>query len=265
MYVAEELVLPCQPRVLALLMRELLTDAPNMRRLNQLFGCDPALAAQLMESANASAFQMSGQVRGIPQAIMLMGERQLRGLLKKAQTGLATRPIAGLDMAQLARISHTTAKLARSLAGLTGLDGGASYIAALLHGMGQVFLHQTQAERTAVLDREVSIWDPRRPRLEQKHWGYSANSTTAALLRQWNLPADVVAAVQAMEAPMTAEQFDPMAGVLHLAVWYSRVKHCGWSERTIADAFPVDVALALGVDVDVVLQQEAVDWRQSVY
>lgn len=265
MHVAEELTLPCQPRVLALLMRELLSDMPNMRRLNQLFGCDPVLAAQLLESANSSAFQLSGQVRGIPQALILLSERQLRSLLKKAQAGMTVRPLAGLDMAQFARLSHATAKLARSLAGLTGLDSCASYIAALLHGMGQVILHQTQPERTLVLDKEVGIWDPRRARLEHKHWGYSANSTTAALLRQWGLPADVVAAIKAMEAPMAAEQFDPMAGVLHLAAWYTRVKHCGWTERAIADAFPVDVALALGVDVDVVLQQEAIDWRQSIY
>ncbi len=33
----------------------------------------------------------------------------------------------------------------------------------------------------------------------------------------------------------------------------------------MADTFPVDVALALGVDVDVVLQQEAIDWHQSMY
>lgn len=265
MHVAKELSLPCQPRVLALLMRELLGDVPNMRRVNQLFGGDPVLAAQLMQCANSSAFQMAGQVRGIAPAIVLLGARQFKGLLKKAELGLTVRTNAGIDMAQFARISHATAKLARNLAGLTGLDGSAAYMAALLHALGQIILHQTQPERVAVLNQEASIWDPRRPRLEAKHWGYSANSTTAALLRSWNLPSDVVASIQSLEAPMATESFDPMAGLLHLAVWCSRAKHVGWSERTMADTFPVDVALALGVDVDVVLQQEAIDWHQSMY
>ena len=265
MHVAEELILPCQPRVLALLMRELLTDIPNMRRLHQLFGCDPVLAALLMECSNSNAFQLGGQVRGIPQALVLLNERQLRTLLKKAQAGMTGRPVTGVDMAQFARLSHATAKLARSLAGLTGLESCTSYMAALLHGMGQVILHHTQPERMLLLDKEVGIWDPRRAKLEYKHWGYSANSTSAALLRQWNLPADVVAAVKNMEAPLAAEQFNPMAGVLHLAAWVTRVKHSGWTERAMADAFPVDVALALGIDVDVVLQQEAIDWQQSLY
>ena len=265
MHVAEELSLPCQPRVLALLMRELLGDVPNMRRVNQLFGADPVLAAQLMECANSSAFQMTGQVRGIAAAIVLLGARQLKGLLKKAQLGLTVRHNAGLDMAQFARVSQETAKLARNLAGLTGLDSSTAYMAALLHALGQIILHQTQPERVALLNQETTIWDPRRTRLEARCWGYSANSTTAALLRRWNFPQDVVASIQAMEAPLATESFDPMAGLLHLAVWCSRAKQVGWSERTMADAFPVDVALALGIDVDVVLQQEAIDWRQSIY
>lgn len=265
MQAAPELSLPCQPRILALLMRELISEAPHMRRVNQLFGCDPVLAAQLMECANSSAYRMAAQVRGIPQALTLLGERQLRALLKKAQAGMVARPIAGIDMGQFARVSQDCAKLARSLAGRVRLDGSVAYIAGLLHGMGQLVLHQTQPERVAALAAEAGLWDPRRPRVEVRHWGYSAHHTTAILLRAWGLPAEIVAAVQAMEAPLQDAQFDPMAGVLHLAVWRNRVKVSGWSERSMADAFPVDVALALGIDVDVVLQQEATDWSQSMY
>lgn len=265
MHVADELILPCQPRTLALLMRELLSDAPHLRRVNQLFGADPVLAAHLMECANAHAYQMPAGVRGIPQAITLLGEQPLRTLLKKAQTGVASRGTPGVDMAQFTRLSLASAKLARMLAALSGLDTSAAYVAGLLHGMGQILLHQTQAPGVAALNQEMAIWDPRRPRLERRTWGYSANTRTAALLRQWNLPADLVVAIAAMEAPMASEHFDPMAGVLHLAAWCSRARHSGWSERNMADAFPVDVALALGMDVDVVLQQEAPDWRQSLY
>ena len=261
----DELSLPCQPRVLALLMRELLSDAPHLRRVNQLFGGDPILAAHLMACANAQSYQMPAGVRGIPQAITLLGERQLRALLQKAQAGLASRGTAGVDMAQFTRLSLDSAKLARTLAVLSGLDASAAYVAALLHGIGQILLHQSQAPGVAALDQEMAIWDPRRPRLELRTWGYSASTRTAALLRQSNCPADMVAAMEAMDAPMASEYFDPMAGVLHLAAWCSRAKHSGWSERSKADAFPVDVALALGIDVNVVLQQEAPDWSQSLY
>lgn len=265
MHTAEVVSLPCQPRVLALLMRELLSDVPDLRRVDQLFSADPVLAALLLESANSSAFQMVDQVRGIPQAIVLLGTRQLRALVKKAQTTLAAKVGAGVDMALFVRTSHATARLARSLCGMVGLEASAVYLAALLHALGQLIVHQTQPERAAPLNQEMGIWDPRRARLELRHWGYSACSITAALLRQSNLPADIVAAIEAMEAPLATEPLDPMAGVLHLAAWRHRSQCSGWSERVMADTFPMDVALALGVDMDVVLQQDATDWRQSMY
>ena len=265
MHAAQELLLPCQPRILALLMRELVSDVPQMRRINQLFGCDPVLASLLMECANASAHQMAGAVHGIPQALVLLSDRQLRALLKKAQAGIATRPIAGMDMAQFARLSYACAKQARSLAAMAGLDGSVAYVTALLHGMGQVILHHTQPERVQPLNQAMGIWDPRRPQLEAQLWGYSANSTTAALLRQWGLPVEIIAATKAMELPLACDPFDPLAGVVHLAVWCNRALHSGWSERAIMDAFPVDLAIALGMDADVVLHKEATDWTQSLY
>ena len=53
MHLPEKLSLPCQPRVVALLMNELRSTNPSLRRLNQLFGSDPVLAAWLLEQANA--------------------------------------------------------------------------------------------------------------------------------------------------------------------------------------------------------------------
>ena len=186
MHAAEDFTVPCQPRVLALLMRELVADVANMRRVNQLFGADPVLAGLLLQSANSRALHMTGQVRSIPQAIMLLGERQLRVLLKKAQTDTATRPLARIDMQQFARNSQMCAKLARSFASWTSVDGSTIYMAALLHRVGYLMLHQTQYDRVAMLDKSAGIWDPRRPRLEMKYWGYSANSITAALLCGFN-------------------------------------------------------------------------------
>jgi HD-like signal output (HDOD) protein len=202
-------------------------------------------------------------VHGIAQAVTLLGVRHLRQVLKKAQTGLVLRPASGMDTAQWAQVSVACAKLARNLAGITCLDASVAYTAALLHALGHVLPQQPQTEDPAL--SALGIWDPRRPRLERKCWGESTHQRSAAWLRQWHLPHDVIAAIEGMEQPMALPLFDPMAGVVHLAVWCQRAKVSGWSERQIADAFPVDVALALGVDVDVVLQQEAVDWSKSVY
>lgn len=257
--------LPCQPRLLALLMRELLAEMPNMRRVNQLFGADPVLAGWLLQAANVPVFQMQGQVRSVSQAMVLLGERQLRALLQKAQQSVTGKAMVGVDLLSFQRVSHACAKLARNLATLLGLDGHAAYTAALLHGLGHLVLEQPNTSRLPALQPNLGMWDPRRAKLEMRQWGFATHAVTADLLGQWHLPSDIVVAVQAMEAPMAQEVFDPLAGVLSVAVWCQRAKHSGWTERAMADAFPIDVAMALGIDVHVVLQQESPDWGLSRY
>lgn len=63
---AQPVALPSLPRAVALLMSELAQNEPSLRRLNQLFGTDPALAARLLELANSPTFQLPGQIAGIP-------------------------------------------------------------------------------------------------------------------------------------------------------------------------------------------------------
>ncbi|RYF65142.1 MAG: histidine kinase, partial [Comamonadaceae bacterium] len=45
---AQPVALPSLPRAVALLMSELAHEDPSLRRLNQLFGTDPALARVFM-------------------------------------------------------------------------------------------------------------------------------------------------------------------------------------------------------------------------
>ena len=59
---AQPVALPSLPRAVALLMSELAQNEPSLRRLNQLFGTDPALAARLLELANSPTFQLPGPV-----------------------------------------------------------------------------------------------------------------------------------------------------------------------------------------------------------
>lgn len=263
MQTTEDLALPCQPRVVALLMSELLSDTPNLRRVNQLFGCDPVLAARLLALANSPAFQMVGMVRGIPQAIALLGVPQLRTLASRSQKGMAVRVVPGMELGLFWHYSLMTAKLARSLAGMAHMDGSAAYAAGLLHSMGQLMLHYTQSVATTPVDDAMGVWDPRRPRMEERHWGHCATHTTAALLKQWRLPRELVDSLQCMENPLAFEQFEPMAGVLHLAVWRIRTQASQWGERSTALSFPTEVGVALGLDMDVVLQQDTSSWAHS--
>ncbi|VUZ26601.1 Uncharacterised protein [uncultured Comamonas sp.] len=261
-HIPEKLPLPCQPRVVALLMNELRQEMPSLRRLNQLFGSDPVLAAWLLAQANAGVYQLSGVVQSIPQAVALLGVAQLRSLQKKAYGHIAQR-VAGLE--QLGAFSSACARLARSLAQALSLDGGLAYAAGLLHGLGYLVVQHTPVPAETRAGGALAPWDPLRPHWEEKNLGYTAAQAGAHLLQQWGLPAPLTRLIGELEHPLDMPEFDPLVAVLHLAVWVQRGHYAHWPEREMVRNFPIEVALAVGLDMDVVLQQEAPDWSQSVY
>ncbi|MGB4927479.1 MAG: HDOD domain-containing protein, partial [Giesbergeria sp.] len=69
---ASPTTLPSLPRAVALLMAELAQEEPNLRRVNQLFGTDPALAARLLCLANSEEFGAPRTVAGLPEALALV-------------------------------------------------------------------------------------------------------------------------------------------------------------------------------------------------
>ena len=257
---AQPFALPSLPRAVALLMSELGSSEPSLRRLNHLFGTDPGLAARLLQEANSPTFGAQQQVCGIPEALALLDVRQLRTLVAKAPLGTTSRSVPGMNMQQFWRYSQGTAKLARSLAGLVRHNQIAAYTAGLLHGMGELALHLNDPARMQSINTLVAPLDPRRARLEQHLFGYCYAQVSAGLAAGWQLPQTVVDALRHHSAPFDNDVYEPLAAVLHLAVWRARAREAGLDERELAVSFPGEVGVALGLDIDMVLQQDPIDW-----
>ncbi|MCW5262013.1 HDOD domain-containing protein [Verminephrobacter eiseniae] len=256
--------LPSLPRAVALLMSELAHEPPCLRRLNQIFGTDPALAARLLEQANASAIGLPRQIAGIPEALALLGQEQLRALGTSAPLGSA-RSVRGVNMRQFWRYSSNTARLARSLAGIAHQNQVAAYTAGLLHALGELVIHLADPEKAQAVNTLVAPFDPRRDKIEQRILGYNYGHVTAGCARRWQLPEVVIDALQHQSAPFDNQVYEPLAGILHLAAWRARAREAEMSEKAIAVSFPDEIGLALGLDIDMVLQQDPIDWSvQSV-
>lgn len=261
---ARSATLPSLPRVVALLMNELAQPDPNLRRINQLLGTDPALAARVLECANGSEFGAPQQVAGLAEALTLLSTGQLRTLVGSAPLGSTLRSVPGVNLHQFWRTSLTSAKLARSLAGVLGLAQAGAYTAGLLHALGELAIHLALPERTQALNAMVAPLDLRRALLEQRALGYAYGHVGAALARHWKLPTLVVDAIGGQHAPFeNHNQAEPLAGVVHLAAWRARALEAGLDERELAVSFPDQVGLSLGLDIDMVLQQDPIDWTEQ--
>ena len=256
----QPVALPSLPRTVALLMNELAQREPSLRRLNLLFGSDPVLAARLLELANAPAHQLTRQVAGISEALVLLGSAPLQTLVSSATLGTAARAVPGINLQQFWRYSLHTAKLARSLAGVVFQNPTAAYTAGLLHGLGELLIHLGNPQKAQSMNTLVLPLDMRRGKIEQRILGYSYSHVSAALAQRWLLPQVVVDALQYQAAPFENTAYEPLAGVIHLAAWRARGREAGLSERELAVTFPGEIGLMLGLDIDMVLQQDPIDW-----
>ncbi|WCT26221.1 HDOD domain-containing protein [Acidovorax temperans] len=256
----QPVALPSLPRTVALLMNELAQREPSLRRLNLLFGSDPVLAARLLELANAPAHQLTRQVAGISEALVLLGSAPLQTLVSSATLGTAARAVQGINLQQFWRYSLHTAKLARSLAGVVFQNPTAAYTAGLLHGLGELLIHLGNPQKAQSMNTLVLPLDMRRGKIEQRILGYSYSHVSAALAQRWLLPQVVVDALQYQAAPFDNTAYEPLAGVIHLAAWRVRGREAGLSERELAVSFPGEIGLMLGLDIDMVLQQDPIDW-----
>ena len=256
----QPVALPSLPRTVALLMNELAQREPSLRRLNLLFGSDPVLAARLLELANAPAHQLTRQVAGISEALVLLGSAPLQTLVASATLGTAARAVQGINLQQFWRYSLHTAKLARSLAGVVFQNPTAAYTAGLLHGLGELLIHLGNPQKAQSMNTLVLPLDMRRGKIEQRILGYSYTHVSAALAQRWLLPQVVVDALQYQAAPFENTAYEPLAGVIHLAAWRARGREAGLSERELAVSFPGEIGLMLGLDIDMVLQQDPIDW-----
>ena len=257
---AQPLVLPSLPRAVALLMSELAQPEPSLRRLNQFFGSDPALAARLLEEANSAAYGWVRQVNGIAQALALLDGAQLRTLVSSAPLGTTSGSVPGLNLQHFWRYSVSTAKIARSLAGLVHHDQIAAYTLGLLHGVGELVLHVGAQEQMQTLNPVVAPWQMRRAKLEKRLLGFNYAQVSAGLAKNWGLPQGLVDALNYHADPFDNDVYEPLAAVLHLAVWRARAREAGFDQRELAVSFPAEVGMALELDIDMVLQQDPIDW-----
>jgi HD-like signal output (HDOD) protein len=249
--------------VVAMCMHELAHPEPDLRIVGQLMGADPLLTLRLLALANAAGTPMAGRVHSIPEALAILGTPQLQGLAHIASHNLGTPSLPGLSMQQFWRFSVDVAKLSRALAGTIRNNPSTAYAVGLCHAVGELFMHIAMPEEMEALNQIQPPFDLRRARLEHKRLGYSYADVAAGLARQWGLPERLVDALQYQIAPFDNESYEPLAGVLHLAAWRARAKVAELDQNALAVSFPGEIGEPLGLDIDIVLQQDPLDWRDQ--
>lgn len=260
---ASQLVLPSIPKVVALLLSELEREQPDLKKISQLISTDPALTVRLLQLSNSGFFKLSGQVRSVPESLAIVGLSHVRTMATASATNASLKTVPGINLQQYWDFSLDVAKVCRSLAGVVRQNQQAAFTAGLIHFVGELAIRMAIPGDMAALDAQVAPMDARRARFERKALDLDYAQVGAALARQWMLPEAIVDAIEHQDAPFRRDAYEPLAGVIHLATWRARAKHAGLSQRQMAVTFPGSVGEVLALDIDMVLQQDPIDWNSQ--
>ena len=255
--------LPSIPKVIALLLNELDQPEPDLRKVSQLINTDPVLTTRLLKLANSAQFQFASKISSVSEALALMGLNQVRMLTTAAAVVGAFTTIPGVDMRQFWCYSLNVAKLARTLAGIVRQNQAAAFTAGLIHAIGELVMHLGLTKELLALNLKVHPLSLKRDAAERKLLGYSYADVGAGFARKWQFPQPTVDALEHQCVPFDNEVYEPMAGILHLAVWRARAREADYDEQMLIDTFPDVVALVLDLDIDMALQQAPIDWTSK--
>jgi len=254
--------LPSSPRVLALLLTELKQVQPDLRRIDQFVKADPVLSLRVLQAANAPAFGLGGQVDSIPQALALLRLEQVQDMVGQSLAQVSFKGDAGLSLMQFWAYSQDCARVARALSGLLQQNQQAAYVAGLMHGLGELVM-RSSLPQAQTLDESCPPLDFRRARAERQLIGFCYSELSSVMASRARLPQLVYDALAYAHAPLDNDAYEPLAGVLHLAQWRVRARRMGLQDNALTVTFPSLVAEMLRLDIDMVLQQDPIDWSRQ--
>lgn len=252
--------LPSIPKVVALLLSEVDRPEVDLKKVTQLISTDPALTARLLRLANSDFFQLSGKINSVSEALALLDLSQVRTMALEAAAGASPKAVPGIHLPSFWEYSLNVARVSRALAGVVRQNQQAAFTCGLIHALGELAMHLGMPGEMALLDEQIRPLDLRRAMAERNQLGYCYGSVGAGYARQWKFPEAMVDALEHQYAPFENQVYEPLAGVIHLAAWRARAKEAKLSERGMAVTFPDTVGMALGLDIDMVLQQDPFDW-----
>lgn len=260
---ASQAALPSIPRVIALLLNELGRDEPDLKKVSQLVGTDPTLTMRLLQIANSAQYQLSTKIGSVSEALALLGTNQLRDIAMAAAVAGAFRNVPGIDLRQFWRYSLDVAKLSRMLAGVVRLPQPIAFTAGLIHAVGELVMCVGLTSELRAIEPDAPPLGLKRAKAERKLLGYCYADVGAAFAQSWHFPQAIVDALGHQHAPFESGVYEPLAGVVHLAAWRARANEAGLSQEELVDNFPDAVGLALAIDFDTALQQDAIDWTSN--
>jgi len=211
--------LPSAPRLLSELGRLVRKPETDAAEVVALLKRDAGLVSRLLRMANSAAYARVEPIGSIEEAVMAVGFTEVHRLVGAlASVQMTDHPLERLGVvpARLRGNALFTATLMEEFGRRAELDCHGCYTAGLLRTLGKVVLERAAEREAAHIvpfassgETSVALW-------ERKQWGFDSAQVTAMVLRHWQMPEEIVTAIEFYENPLG--QTAPAVHLLRLAV-----------------------------------------------
>ena len=211
--------LPALPQVFLELQQAISGKATSADDLAAIISQDPGLTAFLLRMVNSAFYSLPMQIDTISRAVTVVGVNQLSTLAvgTSVMSLFKDVPADVIDMEQFWKHSVCCGLIARRLCRITGRgDPERAFVSGLLHDIGQLVLLQAEPERAMAVHVHARAKDVILFAQEKAMLGFDHAILGGMLLRKWNFPFVLVAAVLEHHQPK-ANQKEPEPLLVHCA------------------------------------------------
>jgi HD-like signal output (HDOD) protein len=214
------------------LLGALSDDDIDRNRLADIIDRCPSLSAKLVGLANSAYFGRTSSIKGLSDAIFVIGFRTVRSLATATalqapfENNRCPAFQSGRFWLHAVLTAHVARELARNASPDLSLNPEEAYLAGLLHGMGLLALvHLFPDELNQILESEDRTAGSMSARILEK-FGATHRSLGAALLKRWHLPDAFTCATEHYADPDYKGGYWTLCRLIAVArEWADRVTH----------------------------------------
>jgi len=241
--------LPMMPKVIQEVLILLESDDVEVDDVVHKIDRDQVLSAKVLRLANSSYFGRSGTVKNIEGAISVTGLRNLKTLVIASGITAAFTKVPGFDLNRFWRHSLITANIARQIAVQQKKEAETTYIAALMHSIGQLPIHMvfpSAGESIEAACRGKSVTERRD--VEHMTLGIDHCMIGAELAKRWSFPEDIQRVIQYYADPLNPNAC-ALAPIVYMAAHIAYDLEAGEPAEKIASTLNPDIVAALNINL----------------
>lgn len=186
--------------------------------LYEIISHDQALAEKVLKVANSPFFGLTGQVRDIRHAVMLMGFDRLKSLALGMTVMNIFPPQSSFNIKNLWIHSYEVAFIAATLSEIVFITSPReSFVSGLLHDIGRIIFYKMDQKSFTQIPTNENLFS-----IEREIFGCSHPEAGAWFLEEAKLPEEIIYSVRYHHNPSQANQYRHAVSLTALAEGFSR-------------------------------------------